>query len=469
MTNAPPSQILADLWSAGGGAAEALTRVTLTGAEPALPSSFRVGAAAQVSIAAAGLAAAELWRQRTGRSQAVAVDMHHAAIEFRSERHMRLAGQPPAAMWDKIAGVYRTADGRWVRLHTNFPHHRDGILKLLACAYEREAVQAALLKWQAEAFETAAAEAKLVATMMRSPEEWAAHAQGQAVARLPLIEIIKIGECPPRRLPAGDGERPLSGVRVLDLTRVIAGPVCGRTLAAHGADVMRVTGPHLPGLESLDADTGRGKLSAELDLRADEERERLAGLLREAHVFVQGYRPGGLAKLGFSAEACAEMRPGVVVVTLSAYGHEGPWAGRRGFDSLVQTASGLNHAEAEAAGVEGPKELPAQALDHATGYLMAFGAMMALERKVREGGSWHVRVSLAQTGRWLAGLGRLERGFAATDPKQADVADQLDEMDTPMGRLTYVRHAALLSETPAHWSRPPARLGANAPMWPEPD
>ena len=469
MTNAPPSQILSDLWSAGGGEPAALESVTLTGAEPALPSSFRVGAAAQASIAAAGLAAAELWRQRTGRSQAVAVDMRHAAIEFRSERYMRLAGQPPAAMWDKIAGVYRTADGRWVRLHTNFPHHRDGILKLLACAYEREAVQAALLKWQAEAFETAAAEAKLVATMMRSPAEWAAHAQGQAVARLPLIEIIKIGECPPRRLPAGDGERPLSGVRVLDLTRVIAGPVCGRTLAAHGADVMRVTGPHLPGLEWLDADTGRGKLSAELDLRAGEERERLAGLLREAHVFVQGYRPGGLAKLGFSPEACAEMRPGMVVVTLSAYGHEGPWAGRRGFDSLVQTASGLNHAEAEAAGVEGPKELPAQAIDHATGYLMAFGTMMALERKAREGGSWHVRVSLAQTGRWLTGLGRLERGFAAPDPKQADVADLLDEMDTPMGRLTYVRHAALLSETPAHWSRAPARLGANAPMWPEPD
>ena len=467
MTNASPAQILADLWRTAGGDSDALSRVALTGAEPALPSSFRVGAAAQASIAASALAAAELWRQRNGRSQTVAVDMRHAAIEFRSERHARIAGQPPAPLWDKIAGVYRTGDGRWVRLHTNFPHHRDGILKLLRCAYEREAVQAALLKWEAEKFETAAAEAKLVATMMRSPAEWAAHPQGQAVAALPLLEITRIGEAPPRRLPKA--ERPLSGVRVLDLTRVIAGPVCGRTLAAHGADVMRVTGPHLPGLGAHDIDLGRGKLSAELDLRADEERERLAGLLREAHVFVQGYRPGGLAALGFSPEACAEMRPGIVAVTLSAYGHAGPWAGRRGFDSLVQTASGLNHAEAEAAGVEGPKELPCQALDHATGYLMAFGVMMALMRKASEGGSWHVRVSLAQTGRWLAGLGRLERGFDAADPSQADIADLLDEMDTPLGRLTYVRHAAVLSETPAHWERPPARLGAHAPLWPEPD
>jgi crotonobetainyl-CoA:carnitine CoA-transferase CaiB-like acyl-CoA transferase len=321
------------------------------------------------------------------------------------------------------------------------------------------------MQWRAEDFETAAAEAKLVATMMRSPAEWAAHPQGQAVAGLPLMEIARIGEAPPRRLPGA--QRPLDGVRVLDLTRVIAGPVCGRTLAAHGAEVMRITAPHLPGLGLPDVDMGRGKLSASLDLRAGEERERLAGLLRGSHVFVQGYRPGGLAALGFSPEACAEMRPGIITVTLSAYGHEGPWAGRRGFDSLVQTASGINHAEAEAAGIDGPKELPCQALDHATGYLMAFGVMMALARKASEGGSWHVRVSLAQTGHWLTGLGRLQHGFDAPDPKPADVADLLDEMDTPLGRLTFVRHAAQLSATPARWSRPPANLGAHAPLWPE--
>ena len=391
--------------------------------------------------------------------------MRHAAIEFRSERYMRVADKPPGSPWDKIAGVYRTGDERWVRLHTNFPHHRDGILKLLGCAYEREAVQAALMKWQGETLETTAAEAGLATAMMRSPAEWAAHPQGQAVARLPVIEITRIGEAPARALPK-DAERPLSGVRVLDLTRVIAGPVCGRTLAAHGADVMRITAPHLPALPLLDIDTGRGKLSASLDLRAAEERERLATLLRDAHVFVQGYRPGGIAGFGFSPEACADIRPGIVAVSLSAYGHEGPWAARHGFDSLVQTASGINHAEAEAAGVKGPKELPAQALDHATGYLMAFGAMMALARKAREGGSWHVRVSLAQTGHWFKGLGRVAGGFDCKDPKADDVADLLDTMDTPFGQLTFVRHAALLSETPARWARPPVKLGTHAPVWP---
>jgi crotonobetainyl-CoA:carnitine CoA-transferase CaiB-like acyl-CoA transferase len=470
MTSAPaqlsPAQIVAGLWADAHGDPAALQALSLRGSEPALPSSFRVGALMQASIAAAAMAAAEIWHQRGGNRQGVSVDMRHAAIEARSERYMRLHGKPPGPAWDRIAGLYRTGDGRWVRLHTNFPHHRDGMLKLLGCEYDRHSVEAALSKWRGEAFEAAAADARLVATMARSPAEWTAHPQGQAVAALPLFDITKTGEAPPRPLPGGM-ERPLSGIRVLDLTRVIAGPVCGRTLAAHGANVMRVTGPHLPGFELLDIDTGRGKLSASLDLRASEERERLRSLLREAHVFVQGYRPGGIGALGFSPEACAEMRPGIVTVSLSAYSHAGPWSLRRGFDSLVQNASGLNHAEAEAAGDPArPKELPAQVLDHASGYLMAFAAMMALARRAREGGSWHVRVSLAQTGRWLAGLGRLPDGFACADPRQDDVADLLEDMDTPMGRLTYVKHAAILSETPARWSRPPARLGAHAPLWP---
>jgi len=464
-TSASPLQVLHALWFAAGGDPAALDGVQLTGADPALPSSFRVGTAAQATIAATGLAATEIWRQRAKRTQTVAVDMRHAAVEFRSERHMRIDGKPPGPAWDKIAGVYRTGDGRTVRLHTNFLHHRDGILKLLGCDYDREAVQAALMKWEAEKFETAAAEAKLVATMMRSPAEWAAHPQGQAVARLPLFEITRIGDAPARALPRST-ERPLSDIRVLDLTRVIAGPVCGRALAAHGADVMRVTGPHLPGLPELDIDTGRGKLSAAIDLRATDDRDWLRGLAREAHIFVQGYRPGGLAAKGFSPEVLAEVRPGIVVVTLSAYGHEGPWANRRGFDSLVQNASGINVAEAEAAGVAAPKELPAQALDHATGYLMAFGAMMALARKAQEGGSWHVRVSLAQTGHWLTGLGRVDNGFACPEPTGEDLKSLTDEMDTPFGRLTFVKHAAVLSETPAFWARPPVKLGTHAPVWP---
>lgn len=458
-----PAEALDGLWRLLGQPEAALARVTLTGAEPALPSSFAVGTAAQASIAASALAAAELDRLRTGREQSVSVDMRHAAVEFRSERYLRVDGGPAPELWDSIAGTYRCGDGRWVRLHTNFPHHREGVLAILGCAGERAAVAEALKGWTAEDFEQRAAEARLVVTAMRSFAEWDAHPQGQAIAALPVMSLEKIGDAPPLRLPPG--ERPLSGVRVLDLTRIIAGPVGGRALAAHGANVLLVTAPHLPSVAPLVIDTGRGKRTAQLDLRATADRDRFTALLQDAHVLVQGYRPGGIEALGFGPAQAAAIRPGIIYVTLSAYGPEGPWAGRRGFDSLVQTASGLNVAEAEAAGIEGPKPLPAQALDHASGYLMAYGAMAALARQRQEGGSWHVRVSLAQTGRWLRGLGRIEGGFSAPDPSQEDVADLLEESASGFGRLTAVRHAGLLSHTPPRWALPSMPLGSHKPVW----
>ncbi len=280
--NAPPDPktVLAALWRGGGHPQSALDTIELTGAEPVLPSSFAVGTAAQATVAAAALAAAELWRLRTGRRQRVSVAMRDAAIEFRSERYLRVDGNPAPEIWDKIAGLYRCGDGRWVRLHTNYPHHRDGLLALLRCDYDRAAVQRALDGWRAEALETAAGEAGLVVTAYRSFAEWDAHDQARAIARLPLFSIEKIGEAPPQPLPAAD--RPLAGIRVLDLTRVIAGPVCGRTLAAHGADVLLVTASHLPATEVLVIDNGRGKLSTYLDLRDASGREALTALLHDA-------------------------------------------------------------------------------------------------------------------------------------------------------------------------------------------
>src|SRR3954469_16760843 len=378
--NSPNSrETLAALWRHAGQPEDALDTLTLKGSEPVLPSSFAIGTAAQATIAASALAAAELWRLRTGQMQQIALDMRDAAIEFRSERYMRVNGETPKELWDKIAGLYRCGDGRWVRLHTNFPHHRDGVLKLLGGEYSREAVRRALDGWDAEKFETAAAEAGLVVTMARSFAEWDAYPQGRAVARLPVFSIEKIGDAPPQPLPSGD--RPLSGVRVLDLTRVIAGPVCGRTLAAHGADVLLVTAAHLPQMMPLVMDNGRGKLSTFIDLRHPSGRETLEGLAREADIFVQGYRPDAVKGNGFGPEEVAQLRPGIVYVSLCAYGHEGPWANRRGFDSLVQNANGINRAEAEAAGAQQPRPLPCQALDHAAGYLCAFGAMSALARR----------------------------------------------------------------------------------------
>jgi len=459
-----PAEILEGIWTSAGGDKAALERVRLTGEEPQIPSSFRVAVAGQTTIAAAGLAAAEIWRQRSGEAQDVTVDMRHAVAECRSERYLRRDDKPPPPAWDKIAGVYRVRDNRFVRLHTNFPHHRDAVCKVLSCNAERDDVQAALLQWDGEAFETAAYAAGGVVALMRSYDEWSATPHAGELARLPLISIEKIGEAAPKPWPAG--KRPLAGIRVLDLSRVIAGPVAGRTLAAHGADVLLISGPDLPDIPWLTIDTGRGKLTSFLELRSEEGRAVMRGLVAQADILSQGYRPQAIARLGFSPEEAARINPGIVYVTLSAYGHAGPWAERRGFDSLVQTTTGFNHAEGQAAGVDGPKELPAQMLDHATGYFMAFGAMMARARQAREGGSWHVRVSLAQTGRWLWNLGRLEGGLVTEDLKADAVQPFIERLPSGFGTLSSVRHAAILSRTPAHWSRPAMPLGSNPPEFP---
>jgi crotonobetainyl-CoA:carnitine CoA-transferase CaiB-like acyl-CoA transferase len=459
-----PRKILSDLWTSAGGEAAALETVRLTGEEPQLPSSFRVAAAAQTSVAASGLAAAQIWKLRSRESQDVAVDMCHAVVECRSERYLRVAGKPPPPAWDAIAGIYRTRDRRFVRLHTNFPHHRDAVCKVLNCKPERDEVQAALMQWDGEAFETAAYAGGGVVALMRSHDEWSALPHAQALAELPLISIEKIGDAAPKPWP--EGNRPLAGIRVLDLSRVIAGPVAGRTLAAHGADVLLISGPDLPAIPWLTIDTGRGKLTSFVELKTEQGRGVLRDLLATADIFSQGYRPRALAALGFSPEDAAKINPGIVYVTLSAYGHAGRWAERRGFDSLVQTATGFNHAEGQAAGIDGPKELPAQMLDHATGYFMAFGAMMAKARQAREGGSWHVRVSLAQTGRWLWNLGRVANGPNTRDFTGEAVMPFLEEVASGFGTLRSVKHSAILSKTPAFWDRPAVPLGSHPPSWP---
>jgi hypothetical protein len=459
-----PKQILADLWTLAGGDPTALEAVTLTGEEPQLPSSFRVAAAAQTSIAAAGLAAAHVWKLRGGQDQKINVEMRHAVVECRSERYLRVEDQAPPPAWDAIAGVYKTRGQRFVRLHTNFPHHRDAVCRVLNCKAERAEVQAALMQWDAEAFETAAYQAGGVVAMMRSHDEWSETPQAKALAALPVLTIEKIGDAAPKPWPPGN--RPLAGLRVLDLSRVIAGPVAGRTLAVHGADVLLVSGADLPAIPWLTIDTGRGKLTTFIDLKRGEGRRQLKELLRETDIFSQGYRPQALADLGFSPEEAARINPGIIYVSLSAYGHVGPWASRRGFDSLVQTSTGFNHAEGVAAGIDGPKELPAQILDHATGYLMAFGAMMAKARQSREGGSWHVRVSLAQTGRWIWNLGRVANGLKTEDLKGEAIRPFVEQVPSGFGSLQAIRHTAQLSRTPAFWSRPAMPLGSHPPQWP---
>ncbi|AOI93146.1 carnitine dehydratase [Burkholderia pseudomultivorans] len=460
-----PALALNQLWQLAHGEADARARATLTGQDPTLPSAFHVGTLAAATIAAAGLAAAECHRLRTGVAQRVEVSVRDALVAFRSERYLRVDDGPPPELRHPVTGFYETRDGRWIQLHANFAHHLHGILDVLGCGAQPDDVARAIRSWDGAALDTALAEAGLCAALIRTPEEWAAHEQAQAIASLPLFEIERIGDAPVEPIGRGEADRPLAGVRVLDLTRIIAGPVAGRTLASHGAQTLLVNGPHLPNIAPLVIDNGRGKRSTWIDLRDAAGVETLRGLVRDADVFLQAYRPGALAARGFAPQALAQQRPGIVCVSVSAYGHAGPWAKRRGFDSLVQSASGIAWREQQAAHANGPRHLPCQALDHATGYLAAFGAMIALARRAREGGSWHVRLSLAQTGHWLQSFGLVPDGAGAPDLAPADVRDRIDRIASPFGTIDAVRPAERLSATPPSFARPPVPLGTDDACW----
>lgn len=457
--------VLDDILSVAGLEPAPRDRVHIDGADPVLPSNFMIGTAGAAVVSAVGLAAANLWELRTGRQQSVSTDVRRGAMAMRSDRFVHRDGEK-LSIWDPISGFYKCRDGRWVQLHCVFPHHRARTVKVLGAAADKESVAAAVSDWDAPALEDALTEAGSVSGMVRMPEEWDAHPQGAAVSSLPLCEIIKLGASDPE--PLSPGDRPLSGVRVLDLTRVIAGPMCGRTLAEHGADVMRISGPGLPFSEPLVIDTGYGKLSAEIDLKSAEGRETLLKLLSEADVFSQSYRPGAIASTGFSPEELTRVRPGIIYISLSAYGHTGPWQKKRGFDSLVQCCTGIVHEQSHGL-YEEPRHLPAQVLDYATGYLAAFGAMEALRRRALEGGSYLVRVSLAQTAHWIKRLGRIAPTHDARhlpDPKIEDVVDLTMETESSFGRIRHLAPAVTLSETASYWARPPVPVGWHKPVWP---
>jgi crotonobetainyl-CoA:carnitine CoA-transferase CaiB-like acyl-CoA transferase len=440
------------------------------GGDPVLPTPFRIGETAAAALAATGLAVSDLWELRTGRKQQVAVDLRQAAASLRSGHYLVMDGAEVSTGRNPVMGVYPAKNGRWSYIHANFPNHRAAALSVLGCEENKDAVRRAVANWDALELEEAILAAKGAGGMVRSMAEWANHPQAAAIASLPLLEIVKIGEAPPEKLPQGD--RPLSGVRVLDLTRVLAGPTCARTLAEHGADVLKITAAHLPNIGYQEYDTGHGKLSAQLDLRQKKDLETLKGLVREADVFSQGYRPGTLGNRGLSPEELAKLRPGLVYVSLCAFSHVGPWASRRGFDTVVQTVSGITTRQAELfPGAEKgqPQFYPVSAIDYLTGYLMAFGAMVALARRAREGGSWLVRISLAQTGHWLVGRGEVPEAELKDVPKEftpEELARWSIESQTPVGKLKHLRPTVQLSETPPFWARPSVPLGYNEPAWP---
>lgn len=362
-------------------AANAIGNVAILGKDPILPTSFLIGEANAAAIAAVGYVASELWYLKKHRRQNIEISVRDAAIAQRSWEYLKVLEGNKQNVWDPISGFYQTQDNRWIQYHCNFPHHRQGVIDLLQCEDNKEAVVAATKNWPAQMLEDKLAAKGMCAAMVRTQEEWAQHPQAESIKALPLLEIIKIGDSKAETLPLGN--RPLSGIKVLDLTRVIAGPICGRTLAEHGAEVMLISSPYLPFILPLVMDTGFGKLSSYLDINNLKEKQKLLELVKSADIFVQSYHPAGLDKRGFSPEKLAELRPGIIYVSVSAYSHVGPWANRRGFDSLVQSATGI---AAEQGSLTNPKHLPAQALDYITGYLAAFGAMEALRRRTLSGG-----------------------------------------------------------------------------------
>jgi crotonobetainyl-CoA:carnitine CoA-transferase CaiB-like acyl-CoA transferase len=459
----------AQLLSLAGLAPEVAGSVDIAGADPVLATRFPIATAGASVIAAAAAAAAELYALRNGRPrQRVAIDSRAAVAALRSSRLILIDGAPPRDIFDAVSGYYATRDGRTVMLHCNFPNHRAAALEVLgveAANATRERVAAAVGSWDGLALEDAVHEARGCAALVRSRDEWLRHPQAAAVEGLPLLAVERIGDAPAEPLPAA--ARPLADVRVLDLTRVLAGPTGARALAEHGADVLKVSGAHLPSARDMDIDTGLGKLSTFLDLRQPKEAAILRGLIGEgrADVFVAGYRPGTLAKRGFGAEALAALRPGIVLVELSAWGGAGPWSARRGYDTIVQSASGMALIEGKGT----PRLMSVSALDYVSGYLMALGAMAALSRRARQGGSWRVTVSLARTGQWLFDLGLLAESAVAGLPRElpaAEVAALSQETRSPLGLIRHLAPASRMSETPPHWARPPVPLGHDAPEWP---
>lgn len=422
-----------------------------------LTSAFAVTDLAAASIGAAGMATAEFARAADGRPRAVAVDRRLASAWFGFSIRPRGWTVPPP--WDPIAGDYPTRDG-WIRLHTNAPAHREAALRVLGVPAAPEAVRPAVGEWEGEALEAAVVAAGGCAAVMRTEAAWNASPAGRAVRAEPLVHWDLEVDAPALVRPP-DLSRPLAGVRVLDLTRVLAGPVATRYLAMLGADVLRVDSPDWdePGVVP---EVMLGKRGARLDLRAAEDRRTFASLVAGSDVLVHGYRPGALDGLGFGSEALRAVRPGLIEVSLDAYGWTGPWRGRRGFDSLVQMSTGIADSGMRRFGSDAPRPLPVQALDHATGYLVAFAAIQALTERLRDGRSRRARLSLARTAALLTAY-RIEAPAPLLEEQPDDLDAAIEE--TAWGPAQRLRPPLSVEGVVLRAERPAMLLGAHAARW----
>jgi crotonobetainyl-CoA:carnitine CoA-transferase CaiB-like acyl-CoA transferase len=468
----PPA--FAELMEVRGRGAVADDEVEIAGSDPFFATPYRVGETVASVLAGIGVAANDIWEQRTGRRQKVRIDVRHAAATVRTVDYTRarnaegnFAHVPiPNAMAHMLTVTqpWPTRDGQWLLPHLNLPHLSARVLGVLDCESTPEAVRAAVARRDADELEQAIADANACGGKIRTPEEWLAHPQGRYLAERPVIEVRKVADGAPE--PFGTGDRPLSGVRVLDLTRILAGPVAGRVLAEHGADVLMVTAEKLPQTPEHVRDTSHGKRSCFLDLTRAEDAAQFAQLVREADVLLDGYRPGRLAALGFGAEELMRLRPGLVCVSINCFGSGGPFAGRAGWEQVAQAVTGMCHTNGLLTGAGQPKLVFAPVCDYTTGYLGGYGAMLALARRAREGGSYHVQISLCQSAMFVQRQGTVE-DFDRSPGKltEEELPPLFVEADTVYGRLRTLGPVLRMSETSPRWATPTPRLGGDAPAW----
>lgn len=438
--------------------------IEFIGNDPVFPSTFSLGEAASVALAAQSLAICELWRQRSGHEQSVSINVAAAALSLESVLLLRQRGYPvpyPDVTYP-LTAFHTCQDGRGIFLHAGYPLLRNGLLDLLDCPNNLNAINAAVLKWNSFDLENAAADLGLCAAVARSPDEWLTHPQGALLASQPVVSIERIADSAPE--PFAPGARPLADIRVLDVTHVLAGPTATRTLAEQGATVLRVRSPSHPSIPSFVIDTGHGKLSTILDLASKPDADCLRGLICKADVFAQSYRPGAMDALGFSAIEAAALRPGIIYLSVSCYGDEGPWGTRRGWEQLAQSATGMAVTEGS---IDQPKLSPVYPNDYITGYLGAFGVTEALLRRAREGGSYHVKVSLSRTAMWIQSFPHFSPTPTEIKVPPAVAESMAIERDTGYGRLRYLGPVPRFSETQAYWSIPTAPVAANEACWPD--
>lgn len=429
--------------------------------EPVLASPHRLATAIGTAMAAQGCAVAEIWRQRSGESQDVRVDLRRAAHALDPARYLKQNGYSLSRAFhynEPANGFFQTGDGRWVFINSLRPRLKNGLLELLDCANTTPALTAAFTRFKGLEFEAAAHERRLPVTMIRSAAEWAHHPHGRLLAATPVFTIEKLAPGAPQAWASA--ARPLTGVRAVELSHILAGPGIGRCLAEQGADVLRIAPPRQTDPINFVVDTGFGKRSAFLDLDQAADLDTLRRLTADGDVFIESFAPGALARRGLDPARLAAGHKGLIVVSISCFGlRDGPWSQHLGYDTNAQAATGINMAE----GMDGRPGVPVTVLlaDYLTAYLGAFGALAGLLKRAADGGSYHVRVSLAQTCMWVQGLGLMEKPTAVAP----GVEPVLRRMNSPFGELEYLAPVTQYSRTPAYWGSPPVPLGAHRAEW----